>query len=57
VANVALFQSRDTDLFGYAANGFFKRQIHVIAQVRRALRAGDRVRRQRYRRKHRQRYR
>ncbi|STR66343.1 Uncharacterised protein [Klebsiella michiganensis] len=36
VANVALFQSRDTDLFGYAANGFFERQIHVIAQVRAA---------------------
>ena len=33
VTNVALFQSRDTDLFRYTANGFFERKIHVIAQV------------------------
>jgi hypothetical protein len=33
VANVTLFQRRDTDLFGDAANGFFQRQIHVVAQV------------------------
>ena len=39
VANVTLFQRRDTDLFGYAANGLFQRQLHVVAQVRAARRA------------------
>jgi hypothetical protein len=39
VANVTLFQRRDTDLFGDAANGLFQRQIHVVAQVCAARRA------------------
>lgn len=39
VANVTLFQRRDTDLFGDAANGLFQRQLHVVAQVRAARRA------------------
>ncbi len=33
VADVALFQRRDTDLFGDAANSLFQRQLHVVAQV------------------------
>ncbi len=39
VANVTLFQRRNTDLFGHAANGLFQRQIHVVAQVCAARRA------------------
>ena len=39
VANVTLFQRRNTDLFGDAANRFFQRQVHVVAQVCAARRA------------------
>ncbi len=33
VANITLFQRRNADLFGDAANRLFQRQIHVVAQV------------------------
>ena len=39
MADVALFQRRNTDLFGNTANGLFQRQIHVVAQIRAARRA------------------
>ena len=31
VADVALLQRRDADLFGHAAHRFFQRQLHVVA--------------------------
>ena len=39
MADVALFQRRDADLFGHSTNRFFQRQIHVVAQVCAAGRA------------------
>src|SRR5690606_16055847 len=39
VANVIRFQRRSTDVFGDAPNGFFKRRLHLVAQVCAARRA------------------
>jgi hypothetical protein len=33
VADVTLFQGRNADLFRHAANSFFQRQVHVVAQI------------------------
>ncbi len=39
VADVALFQRRNTDLFGDATNRFFQRQLHVVTEIGAARRA------------------
>ncbi len=31
VADITLFQRRNADLFGHAADRFFQRQLHVVA--------------------------
>jgi hypothetical protein len=59
VANVTLFQRRNADLFGDAANGLLEGQLHVVAQIGTARWRADggttaaknvaEIRRQRYR--------
>lgn len=39
VADVALFQRRNTDLFSDAAHRFFQRQLHVVTEIGAACRA------------------
>lgn len=39
VTDVALFQRRNTDLFGDATHRFFQRQLHVVTEIGAARRA------------------
>lgn len=39
MADVALFQRRNTDLFSDAAHRFFQRQLHVVTEIGAACRA------------------